>query len=257
MNSEHFHFTAESTSSGVIQHDFTMGEVTGALWSPVSGADRAPLVLMGHGGGNHRKSPAMTGRAQRLVTDGGFHVAVIDAPGHGGRPLTEHDEREIDAMQRAMEAGEPVGEIVVRYNAHLAERAVPEWLATLDALQKLPEIGAEGPVGYFGLNMGTAIGVPLTALEPRITAAVFGLFWYDDAIAESARRITVPIEYTLQWDDEHIPRESGLALFDAFASREKSMHVNSGRHKELPRFEVDSAVRFFVRHLRKDVPSAD
>jgi hypothetical protein len=52
--------------------------------------------------------------------------------------------------------------------AHLAERAVPEWQATLDALQELPEIGAEGPAGYFGLNMGTAIGVPLTAIEPRI-----------------------------------------------------------------------------------------
>jgi cephalosporin-C deacetylase-like acetyl esterase len=252
MHSAHFCFTAETTSSGVIQHDFTMGEVTGALWSPVSGADRAPLVLMGHGGGNHRKSPAMVGRAQRLVADGGFHVAVIDAPGHGGRPRTPHDEREIAAMQRAMAAGEPVGEIVVRYNAHLAERAVPEWLATLDALQELPEIGTEGPVGYYGLNMATAIGVPLTAIEPRITAAVFGLFWYDESLAETARRITVPIEFALQWDDEHIPRPSGLALFDAFASKEKSLHVNSGTHKELPRFEADSAVRFFARHLVRD-----
>ncbi|MFE9605581.1 alpha/beta hydrolase [Streptomyces hokutonensis] len=250
-DSKHFYFTAETTSGGVVQHDFTMGEVTGALWSPETGADRAPLVLMGHGGGNHRKSPAMVGRAQRLVADGGFHVAVIDAPGHGGRPRTEHDEREIAAMQRAMAAGEPVGEIVVRYNGHLAERAVPEWRATLDALQELPEIGTEGPVGYYGLNMGTAIGIPLTAAEPRITAAVFGLFWYDDALAETARRITVPIEFALQWDDEHIPRPSGLALFDAFASEEKSLHVNSGAHKELPRFEADSAVRFFVRQLRR------
>jgi cephalosporin-C deacetylase-like acetyl esterase len=254
MNSEHFYFTAETTSSGVIQRDFTMGEVTGALWSPESGADHAPLVLMGHGGGNHRKSPAMVGRAQLLVADGGFHVAVIDAPGHGGRRRTAHDELEIDAMQRAMAAGEPVGEIVVRYNAHLAERAVPEWLATLDTLQKVPEIGADGPVGYYGLNMGTAIGVPLTAVEPRITAAVFGLHW-PEALAEYARRITIPIEYALQWDDEHIPRESGLALFDAFASKEKSLHVNSGTHKELPRFEADSAVRFFVRHLVRDVPT--
>ncbi|GGJ70233.1 hypothetical protein GCM10010121_096100 [Streptomyces brasiliensis] len=58
-------------------------------------------------------------------------------------------------MQRAMAAGEPVGSIVVRYNAHLAERAVPEWQATLDALQELPKIGAAGPVGYFGISMGT------------------------------------------------------------------------------------------------------
>jgi alpha-beta hydrolase superfamily lysophospholipase len=27
------------------------------------------------------------------VHGGGFHAAVIDAPGHGDRPRTEHDER--------------------------------------------------------------------------------------------------------------------------------------------------------------------
>lgn len=41
--------------------------------------------------------------------------------------------------------------------------AVPEWQATLDALQTLPEIGPGGPVGYWGVALGTAIGVPLTA----------------------------------------------------------------------------------------------
>ncbi|WP_406346037.1 alpha/beta hydrolase [Streptomyces sp. NBC_00648] len=244
-------FTAETSSNGIIERDFTVGEVTGALWSPASPTSesgRAPLVLMGHGGGMHAKAPAMTGRAQRLVADGGFHVATIDAPGHGGRPRTAHDEQEIAVMQKAMAAGEPVGPIVVRYNAHLAERAVPEWQATLDALQELPEIGAEGPVGYYGLTMGTAIGVPLTAVEPRITAAVFGLFW-PDPLAETAKQITIPIEFALQWDDELIPREDGLALFDAFASKEKTLHANAGTHMELPRFEADSAVRFFTRHL--------
>ena len=245
-------FTAETSSNGVVERDFTVGEVPGVLWSPESGSDRAPLVLMGHGGGTHKKAPAMAGRAHLLVTGCGFHVAVIDAPGHGDRPRTAHDEQEIAAMRRTMAAGEPVGPIVVRYNAHLAERAVPEWQATLDALQELPEIGAEGPVGYFGLNMGTAIGVPLAVAEPRITAAVFGLFW-PEPLAETARQITIPVEFMLQWDDEHIPRQSGLALFDAFASTEKTLHANAGTHKELPRFEAGSAVRFFARHLGQAV----
>jgi len=190
----------------------------GVLWSSASGCDRAPLVLMGHGGGTHKRWPAMTGRAHRLVTGCGLHVAVIDAPDHGGRPRTAYDEQEIAAMYQARAAGEPEGPIVVRYNAHLAERAVPEWQATLDALQELPEIGTDGPVGYFGLNMGTAIGVPLAAVEPRITAAVFGLHW-PDSLAGTAKRITIPVEFMLQWDDVHIPRESGLAPFDAFASK--------------------------------------
>ncbi|MEV8566741.1 alpha/beta hydrolase [Streptomyces sp. NPDC051322] len=241
-------FTAESSSHGMLERDFTVGDVPGVLWSPASVSDRAPLVLLGHGGGNHKKHPAMSGRAQRLVTGGGFHVAVIDAPGHGDRPRTEHDEAEIAELFRARAAGEPEGPIVVRYNDHLAGLAVPEYQATLDALQELPEIGADGPVGYWGINMGTAIGVPFVAAEPRITAAVFGQHW-PDVLAEKAKHITIPIEFDLQWDDEHISREEGLALFDAFASKEKSLHVNSGAHKELPRFEADSAVRFFARHL--------
>jgi hypothetical protein len=215
------HFTAETSSNGVVERDFTVGEVPGVLWSPASGSDHAPLVLMGH----------------------------------GGRPRTAHDEREIAVMQQAMAAGEPIGPIVVRYNAHLAERAVPEWQATLDALQELPEISAEGPVGYYGLNMGTAIGVPLTAIEPRITAAVFGVFWHDQSLADAASRITVPVEFVLQWDDEHIDRQSGLALFDAFASKEKTLHANAGAHMEVPMFEADSAVRFFARHLGPAVTS--
>jgi dienelactone hydrolase len=242
------HFTAETSSNGVRERDFTVDGVPGVLWSPAPGAGRAPLILMAHGGGNHKKSPAMAGRAHRLVTGCGFHVAVIDAPGHGDRPRTPHDEREIAELFRARAAGEPEGPIVVRYNAHLAEQAVPEYRATLDALQELPEIGPGGPVGFFGLNMGTAIGVPFVASEPRISAAVFGLHW-PDALADAARRITVPIEFDLQWDDEHIPRESGLALFDAFASKEKTLHANAGAHKELPRFEVDNAVLFFARHF--------
>jgi pimeloyl-ACP methyl ester carboxylesterase len=248
------HFTADTSSNGVVERDFIVGEVPGVLWSPASGSDRAPLVLICHGGGRDKRAPGTVGRAHRFVTNCGFTVAAIDAPGHGGRPRTATDEREIAALQQAMAAGEPVGPIVVRYNADIAERAVPEWQATLDALQELPEIGAEGPVGYFGVTMGTAIGVPLTAVEPRITAAVFGVFWHEP-LAETARQITVPIEFVLQWDDEHIERQSGLALFDAFASKEKTLHANAGKHQELPRFEADSAVRFFARHLGRAVTS--
>ncbi|GAA1841760.1 hypothetical protein GCM10009836_21460 [Pseudonocardia ailaonensis] len=230
-------FTSDATVNGVRTRDFTVGDVPGVLWS---GPEPGPLVLLGHGGGNDRHSPAMSGRAQRLV-DGGFRAVSIDAPGHGGRPLTPVDERDRAIMARAMAAGEPLGDIVGRYNADIARRAVPEWRAVLDALDP-------GPVGYFGLNMGTAIGIPLIAAEPRIAAAVLGMFW-PETVAATARTITVPIEFDLQWDDENIPREEGLALFDAFGSAEKSLHANSGRHKEVPRFEADSAVRFFARHL--------
>jgi pimeloyl-ACP methyl ester carboxylesterase len=240
--------TGESTSNNLFARDFTVGEVPGVLWSLAADADRAPLVLLNHGGGNHKKHPEMTGRAKRLVAGLGFHVAVVDSPGHGDRPRTAHDEEQVATLLKARAAGEPEGPLARPYCAYLAKQAVPEWQATLDALQELPEIGADGPVGFFGLNLGTAIGVPLVAAEPRIKAAVFGLHW-PDLLAEKARQITIPIEFDMQWDDEDIEREAGLALFDAFASKEKTLHVNAGMHHDVPRFESESAVRFFARHL--------
>ena len=247
-----FQFTAQTSADGVLTRPFALGEITGVLWSPVSASGPTPLILLGHGGGRDSKAAPMVGRAHRLVASG-YSVACIDAPGHGGRPRTATDDQEIAAMQQAMASGEPVGPIVVRYNLHLADRAVPEWIATLDALQELTDL-AGVPVGYFGLNMGTAIGVPLVAVEPRITAAVFGQHW-PDVLAEKAKHITVPIEFDMQWDDEHIPREDGLALFDAFASKEKTLHANPGGHHEVPWLETEFSGHFFARHLGRSVPS--
>ncbi|MEU6814590.1 alpha/beta hydrolase [Streptomyces sp. NPDC046860] len=241
-------FTTESSSDGMTGRDFLLGDIPGVLWSPDPAGAPAPLVLMGHGGGAHKKHRAMVGRAHLLVKDCGFHAAVLDAPGHGDRPRTALDERDIAALRTAQAAGEPESPVVVPYNARLAEQAVPEYRALLDALRELPEIGAEGPVGYVGMGLGMAIGVPLVAAEPRITAAVFGMAW-PDALFDAARRISVPVEFDVQWDDERVPRESALALFDAFASKEKTLHANAGTHVAWPLFEAESATRFFARHL--------
>jgi hypothetical protein len=51
------------------------------------------------------------------------------------------------------------------------------------------------------------------------------------------------------WDDELVPRDSGLELFGSFASGEKTLHANPGRHAEVPAFELESSVRFFTRHF--------
>ncbi|MBF6338745.1 alpha/beta hydrolase [Nocardia abscessus] len=242
------HFTAETSSNGVVEREFTVGEVPGVLFSPASGSEHAPLVLMAHGGGQHKRAPGIVGRAHRFVTGYGFHVAALDAPGHGDRPRTAEYEQHVAVLRRARAAGEPIAPIIVDLHIYLAERAVPEWQVTLDALQELPQIGAEGPVGFWGIMQGTGIGVPLTAVEPRITAAIFGVLGHE-SLTEAAGRITVPVQFLLQWDDELVDRRSGLTLFDAFASKEKTLHANAGGHGEMPGFEVDSAARFFARHL--------
>ena len=187
----------------------------------------------------------MVARARGYVTECGFAVAAIDAPGFGERPVTEEDERSVADIRRRREAGEPFVPAILRYNAALAKRAVPDWRATLDALQGG---GAGGPVGFWGMSLGSCIGVPLAAAEPRITAAVFGLAGHE-TLGDAAARVGIPLEFWLQWDDELVPRESGLALFDAFASRDKTLHAHPGRHAELPVSERESSQRFLARHL--------
>jgi hypothetical protein len=244
-------FTTETSSDGVLERDFTLGEITGVLWSPASGAEHAPLVLMGHGGGQHKRTPALVARARQNVTTHGCTVAAIDAPGHGDRPRTDQDEQARADLRQAMTAGDTaqVEAVTVRYGTALAQRAVPEWQATLDALQRLPEIGTEAPIGYGGgITLGTGIGIPLTAVEPRISAAIFGGgFVVHDALIEAARRITVPVQFLLPWDDEHVSRHSALALFDAFASQEKTLHANPGDHRTIRWFGMDDG--FLARHL--------
>jgi hypothetical protein len=97
--------------------------------------------------------------------------------------------------------------------------------------------------------------VPFAAAEPRITAAVFGLAGGEPS---PGRRpgFPFPVEFPLQWDDEVLPRESGLALFGAFASREKTLHANPGRHTAVPVFELESSERFFTRHLVEGAAAA-
>jgi hypothetical protein len=239
-------FTSEQRlDDGVLERGFTLGEITGILWTPASVP--APLILLGHPGGLHRMRPRLVGRALRSAADG-FAAATIELPGSGDRPrLADVDQARAD-LRRALDAGEPVtDEIVDRLILPLVENAVPEWQATLDALLELPEIG--GPVGYSGGVI--SIGVRLAAVEPRIAAA--GLFagsFVPRTMFDEARQVTIPLHVLLQWDDEGNDRQAALDLFDAFGSTEKTLNANMGGHTGVPQSAGDAAARFFTRHLR-------
>ncbi|WP_414506370.1 dienelactone hydrolase family protein [Streptomyces sp. NEAU-L66] len=240
-------FTSETSSDGVSEQIFTLGETPGVLWTPEGAAGTRPLVLMGHGGGQHKKAPGIVARARRLVAECDFAVAAVDVPGHGDRPKDEEYDRIATENQARVAAGEELAPLIAGFQALVARRTVPEWRAVLDAVQGLAYVGA-GPVGYWGVSLGCGLGVPFVAAEPRVRAAVLGLGGAQ-ASAETAARITVPVEFLLQWDDERVPRAEGLALFDALASDEKTLHANPGKHGEIPAFELDSMLRFFTRHL--------
>src|SRR3984885_12218746 len=240
-------FISETSSGGVFEQLFTLGEIPGVLWTPDGATGVRPLILMGHGGGQHKKAPGVLARARRFVAAGGFAVAAVDVPGHGDRPTDEQYDRIATQNQARVAAGEELAPLVAGFQALVARQTVPEWQEGLDAVQELDHVGA-GPAGYWGVSLGCGLGVPFGAAEPRVRAAVLGLGGAL-ASAEAAARITVPVELLVQWDDKRIPRAQGRALFDALASAEKTLHANPGKHGELPSSETDSSLRFFARHL--------
>lgn len=234
---------------GVLEREFTLGDIPGTLWTPASATapTPSPLILLGHPGGLHKMYPRLVGRARRCAADG-FAAATIELPGSGERPRWAAAEQARADLRRALETGEPVDdEIIDALILPLVERAVPEWKAALDALLPLPEI--DGPVGYSGGVI--SIGIRLAVVEPRISAAVlFAGSFVPRAMFEEARQVTIPLHVLLQWDDEGNDRQAALDLFDAFGTKEKTLHANLGGHTGVPQFAGDAAAQFFARHLK-------
>jgi pimeloyl-ACP methyl ester carboxylesterase len=249
-------FTAETTENGVVERLFELtvngDRVPGVLWSPPGAQGPRPLLLMGHGGGQSKRAPGIAARAPGYVRKLGYAVAAVDAPGHGDRvSLEEAAQARADAAARVGRGLPPFDGAHAKLMAERNRRAVPEWNATLGALQEFDFIG-RGPVGYWGVSMGALIGAPFVAQQPRITAAIFGLAGLgpgNDELEAAARAISIPLQFIFQWEDELVSHEAGFSLFNAFGSKEKTMHINPGPHVGVPRFEGVDWENFYIRHL--------
>lgn len=242
-------FTSEQRlDDGVLEREFTLGEIPGILWTPGSATASAPapLILLGHPGGLRKMYPRLAARARHCAAEG-WAAATIELPGSGERPRSAVAEQARADLRRALEAGERVDDdIVDRLVLPLVDTAVPQWRAALDALLALPEIG--GPVGFAGGVI--AIGIRLAVVEPRICAAIlFTGSFVPRSMFEQARQVTIPLQVLLQWDDQGNDRQLALDLFDAFGSKEKTLHANMGGHTGVPQFEGGEGNRFFARHL--------
>jgi len=257
-------FLSEATERGVTERDFELkveGElVPGVLWTPEQATGSRPTVLIGHGGTQNKRVPNVLALARRLVRHLGYAAVALDAPGHGDRVTDpEAAERSRQALQNRIASG-GAERTQTQMSPQEAEAwtnrtrtHVREWHALLDELPGVPGLG-EGPFGYWGVSMGTAIGLPFVAEEPRITAAVLGLAGLNnrpgaEAFERAARSLTQPVLFLFQWDDELMTRESGIALFDALAAKEKTLHVNPGGHVQMPLHEREAVEAFFRRHL--------
>ena len=224
---------------GVCERGFVVdgesGDVPGVLWTPEDTLVRA-LVLMGHGYTLDKRAPYLVALGRRLARRHVFAAASIDAAARGDRPRPIGD---ADAVALTLgEAG--------------IDRMVADWRCVLDELRSTPGIGPV-PVGYWGLSLGTILGLPFVAAEPRIRVAVLGLAplggaWLDRHTAD-APRVAVPVLFLQQWDDELFRRRDVLNLFDAIGTADKRLHVNPGSHALVPPDEFDATERFLVERL--------
>jgi dienelactone hydrolase len=234
--------------------DLVVGNETvpGMHWLPATASGPHATVCIGHGGFQHKMYGNVPELAIQLVANLGIGVVALDAPRHGDRLTPEQAEQARQARQAMADGTRRTLDPKVREGmAKRTQMHVDEWRALVDVLQK-DERWADGPFGWWGVSMGTSHGIPVVAQDGRFTAAVFGLNALapdNTTFAEQAASITIPILFLNQSDDELMTRDAALALWDAFGSTEKTMHINPGGHVQVPRFERDSSELFFRRHL--------
>ena len=95
-------FTSEQRlDDGVVEREFTLGEIPGIVWTPgsASASTPAPLILVGHPGGLHTMYPRLAARA-RHAAEHGFAAATIELPGSGDRPRSADAEQASDNARR-------------------------------------------------------------------------------------------------------------------------------------------------------------
>jgi dienelactone hydrolase len=243
---------SEQVKYGVTERrfDLKVGNeiVPGVMWLPEGAEGPRPKLLFGHGGSQHKKVAHIPSFAKRLAEHGWASVA-IDAPDHGDRAPEE--DKQLDALERAQRAQKRMGALTGADLKARQEMAVAEWKATIDAVEALPDVG-NGPTGYWGVSMGTIFGVPLLAAEPRISCAVLGLMGVGGGgrtYEDKAKSITIPLQFMVQWQDELMPPDRGIALYEAFGSTDKTLIGNQGAHAAVPPFMFAINDDFFQRHL--------
>lgn len=219
---------------GVVERRFDLKcddrVVPGIVWTPEGATGTRPLVLVGHGGSGHKRMDYVLSLARRFVRHLSVAVAAIDGPGHGDRTVT---------IENRAWWSEPV-----------IASMVADWKATRAELTELPEVG-NGPLGYWGLSMGTLFGVPFVAAEPDVQAAVLGLMGTAGArYTATAEKISCPVLFLQQLDDELIDREGCLELFLAIGSKDKRLHANPGAHSAVPAEEMAQSEAFLAKHLQ-------
>jgi dienelactone hydrolase len=240
-----------NTTDGIVEHNLEVTSnghrVPAVLWLPVEAEPPLPLVLVGHGGGGHKKAAPVVSMAQGLIQEHGIAALAIDGPVNGDRDANSESARQIRQQDRH--------EYRRLYYQEKYDEMVQDWRDALTAAQSRPEVGS-GPVGYWGLSMGTRFGVPLIAAEPRIQAAVIGLFGYREGSPVNQRvyddigKVRIPVLFLQQLDDDEVSQDAYWALFRRIGTADKRLHANPGKHAAVPQSEREASRLFLARKLK-------
>ncbi len=245
-------FSDDSETGGVRHRRFVLErsghEIPGALWSPPEGVgEPLGLVLIGHGASGSKYQDYVRSLGRALAAGHRLAAAAIDGPVHGDRRADGGRDGQLAFLDFATRWSS---------DSSLTDEMVSDWQVTLDCLSSVDGLG--GPVGYWGLSMGTILGLPLVAPEKRISAAVLGLMGLTgptlDRIASDAPRVSCPVLFLLQWSDELFPRQTGFELFDALGTADKTLHANPGGHGAVPSHEFATSASFLAWRLRTRAP---
>jgi alpha-beta hydrolase superfamily lysophospholipase len=199
------------------------------------------IVVIGHGADNSRHARYIE-VSGKTFTRSNTAVIAMDAPLHGDR-------------EDARELADPVGTMVdvmvqwVRDHRRLIDTVESRWSGV--------------PIGFSGFSMGGLFGVPLVAVDSRIRSAAIVIagstrvsyparFGRLDKRTRERIAITDPAIHAprvgdrsvmvLNADnDELVPREAAIALYDAFVGP-KELVFMPGTHTEW-----DHAARWFRR----------
>lgn len=216
---------------------------TGALWQPTD-LTSSSLIAFGHGASGNRYQAPIPYLAGKFV-QAGHSVVSIDGPVHGLRQVGPGGREAFGAEMR---------------RESMVDDMNADWRFAIDLARSNSRTEID-QLAYFGLSMGSIFGIPMLADSSRelpVVVATLGLLGSQGIgrrlgarLLRDAAKLTCPILFLMQLEDELFSREGYLELFDTFASMDKRIHANPGLHPEVPAEEMRFSFEFMQKQLQK------
>jgi cephalosporin-C deacetylase-like acetyl esterase len=216
-------------------------KVPGSIWIPRDVKESLAVVFVGHGGSGHKKSQLVLDIVDALLLNSQFAVVAIDGPVHGDRRSVFMDGPEVRQEFRELWA-----------SGLSIDPMVEDWKSCIEYVSGLPEVDASR-MGWYGISMGTAYGIPVVAAEPRLKAASLGMWGTcrppTERLVADAKKISVPVLFQVKDEDEIFTPIGQQDLYNNISSKEKNYQNYPGGHTDPKDQQLSDIVQFLSQHL--------